>query len=57
METQGKRGRYSAEVRARAVRLVPDHAADYGSQGEAIVPIAAKVRLHGGDAAPVGPAG
>ena len=42
METQGKRGHYSAEVRARAARLVLDHAADYGSQWEAIVSIAAK---------------
>ena len=42
METQGTRGRYSPEVRARAVRLVLDHAGDYGSQWEAIVSIAGK---------------
>ena len=42
MENRGPRGRYSAEVRARAVRLVLDHAADYGSQWEATVSIAAK---------------
>ena len=42
METQGKRGRYSAEVRARAVRFVLDHAGDYGPQWEAIVSIVTK---------------
>ena len=42
MENRGSRGRYSAEVRARAVRLVLDHVGEYGSQWEAIVSIAAK---------------
>ena len=42
MEHRGRQGRYSAELRARAVRLVLDHAGDYGSQWEAIVSIAAK---------------
>ena len=42
MEHRGTRGRYSAELRARAVRLVLDHAGDYSSQWEAIVSIAAK---------------
>ena len=42
MENRGSRGRYSAEVRARAVRLVLDHVGEYVSQWEAIVSIAAK---------------
>ena len=42
MENRGSRGRYSAEVRARAVRLLLDHVGEYGSQWEAIVSIAAK---------------
>ena len=42
MENRGTRDRYSAEICARAVRLVLDHAGDYGSQWEAIVSIAAK---------------
>ena len=37
-----QRGRYSPEVRARAVRLVLDHAGEYGSQWEAIVSISGK---------------
>lgn len=42
MESQERRGHYSPEVRARAVRMVLDHAGDYGSQWEAIVSIAGK---------------
>ena len=35
--------RYPAEVRDRAVRLVLEHAGDYGSQWEAISSIAGKI--------------
>ena len=35
--------RYSAEVRARAVRMVLEHAGDYGSQWGAINSIAGKI--------------
>jgi transposase len=35
--------RYSAEVRARAVRMVVDHQADYASQWAAISSIATKI--------------
>ena len=43
MENRGTRGRCSPEVRARAVRMVLEHAGAYGSQWEAIVSIAAKI--------------
>lgn len=43
MEHQGDRGRYSPEVRGRAVRMVLEHAGEYGSQWEAISSIAGKV--------------
>ena len=42
METRKRQGHYSPEVRARAVRMVLEHAGDYGSQWEAIVSIAGK---------------
>lgn len=40
---QGTRGRYSPEVRARAGRLVLEHAGAYGSQWGAISSIAGKI--------------
>ena len=43
METREPRGRYSPEVRARAVRMVLEHAGDYGSQWEAMVSISGKI--------------
>jgi transposase len=42
MENRERRGHYSPEVRARAVRMVLEHGGGYGSQWEAIVSIAAK---------------
>ena len=35
--------RFSPEVRERAVRMVSDHRAEYGSQGEALTSIASKI--------------
>ena len=43
METGRTQKRFSPELRERAVRLVLDHAGDYGSQWEAIKSIAPKV--------------
>ena len=43
MENQGDRGRYSPEVRARAVRMVLEHADQYGSQWKTISSIAGKI--------------
>ena len=43
MDRQGTRGGYSPEVRARAVRMVLEHAGEYGSQWEAISSIAGKI--------------
>ena len=43
METREPRGRYSPEVRARAVRMVLEHAGEYGSQWEAMVSISGKI--------------
>jgi len=43
MENRGTQGRYSPEVRARAVRMVLDHAGEYGSQWEAMVSISGKI--------------
>jgi transposase len=43
MENQGTGERYSPEVRARAVRMVFEHAGAYGSQWGAISSIAGKI--------------
>ena len=43
MGDQGARGHYSPEVRARAVRMVLEHAGEYGSQWGAISSIAGKI--------------
>jgi transposase len=43
METHGTGARFSPEVRARAVRMVIEHAGDYGSQWGAISSISAKI--------------
>ena len=42
-----KTKRYSPEVRDRAVRMVFDHASEYGSQWEAIRSIASKIGCTG----------
>ena len=38
-----KRGRYSPEVRERAVRMVFEHESEYGSQWATIISIASKI--------------
>ena len=38
-----RRSRFSQEVRERAVRMVFDHASEYGSEWEAMVSIAEKI--------------
>ena len=38
-----KRGRYSPEVRERAVRMVLEHESEYGSQWATIISIASKI--------------
>lgn len=43
MERQGTGGRFSPDVRARAVRLVLEHAGEYDSQWGAISSIAGKI--------------
>jgi len=43
MEKQGTGIRFSPEVRARAVRMVLEHAGEYGSQWGAIGSISAKI--------------
>ena len=43
IESQGTRGHYSPEVRARAVRMGLEHTGEYGSQWGAISSIAGKI--------------
>src|SRR3546814_3375480 len=43
MDKQGSGERHSPEVRARAVRMVLEHAGEYGSQWGAISSIAGKI--------------
>jgi transposase len=47
MEKRKSSVRYAPEVRARAVRMVLEHAGDHGSQWEAIGSIAAKIGCTG----------
>jgi transposase len=42
----GKGGRYPAELRERAVRMVFEHQGDYPSQWKAIESIAEKLQVH-----------
>ena len=44
--TVGKGGRYPAELRERAVRMVFEHEGQYPSQWKAIVSIAEKLDVH-----------
>jgi transposase-like protein len=50
-------GRFSPEVRERAVRLVFEHTEKHASQWAAICSIRREDRMHGRDAAPLGAAG
>ena len=43
----GRKSKFSAEVRERAVRMVFDHGEQYGSQWEAIQSIASKIGCTG----------
>ena len=47
MEKHKSSVRYAPEVRARAVRMVLEHAGDHGSQWETICSIAAKIGCTG----------
>ena len=49
--------RFSAEQRARAVRLVAESAQQHGSEWAAIQSVAAKIRRVGGDGGLAGGAG
>jgi transposase len=42
----GKGGRYPAELRERALRMVLDHQSEYPSQWKAIVSVAAMLDVH-----------
>ena len=52
-----RRGRYPAEVKERAVRLVFEQQPSHGSQWATISSIAGKIGLHARDATDLGAAG